>query len=108
MIDATTLEIVTKTRDEWQDLGQSEEGKFKNPKTETYTMVPPIECFSCGEAIPHPGLPKLPESDDIQALQAYDEKLSRLARDYRCPLCGGYAMPPGYQVPGMSPASRGQ
>ena len=88
-IDSETLEVVTKSYGEWQKLGQNH-GKYKNSKTGKYTMVSPLICASCGQKIPVPDLPDLPEGLSRDPLQ---EKAAavKVLRSYKCPKCGGSA-----------------
>jgi len=83
-IDIETGEIISLPREKWLDLG-ARKGKYKNPKTQKYTMVDPIKCVNCGEKI----IPVLvdPETEGPAVLQ------SRMAT-YRCPKCGKLAYPP--------------
>lgn len=77
-IDLGALETMTLTRAEWDELGQLE-GKFKNPNTGKYSMVPAIKCRACGATIPTaPGTYESP----VGAGAA--EELAK----YKCPNCG--------------------
>lgn len=100
-IDSETLELVTKTVDEWQDLGQ-ENGRYKNPKSDTFTMVEPIKCVACGEKIPPPDLPPMPERTEGQSLAEHGEaenaaraQAREILRNHECPQCGERALSEG-------------
>ena len=66
-VDEETLEAISLTREEWRELAEPvpavvEEGadprqvrrvpRWKNPKTGQYTVVPAIQCASCGADLP--------------------------------------------------------
>jgi len=57
-VDEETHEFFDLSRAEWEKLG-SRDGKYKNPKTGTYTIVPSIVCQHCrkrtvGYVLPSP------------------------------------------------------
>ncbi len=78
-----TLEVITKPRGEWIELGCSEENKYKNPKTGNYTMMTPMKCESCGEKIPLVVI-EAPEGLDDEATIRYIENKER---ELICPRC---------------------
>ena len=52
-IDCDSLQLITKTWGEWKSLGQKD-GKYKNPETGKYTMVPTTRDRTTGKKIPAP------------------------------------------------------
>jgi len=98
LIDCESLELITRSRGEWQALGQKD-GKFKNPATGAYTMVVPIICASCGKKIPPAEMPEAlkarPEDSSEEALAALADERRKIRTKYRCPRCGGLANPRG-------------
>ena len=102
-IDSESLELVTKPRREWKRLGQKD-GKYKNPKTDKYTMVVPAICASCGQKIPMsdvalatPGAASDRPLEPEEHLEAM-KKQEALIKEWRCPRCGGYAAPSGMPI----------
>ena len=89
-IDSESLELITKTRGEWDRLG-AKNWKYKNPDSGEYTMVLPIVCAACGEKIPMLDLP----SADMDAQNA---QMRELMDEYECPKCGGQAILAGSPV----------
>lgn len=71
-VDQSTLELMTLTLGEWEDLG-SKNRVYKNPDTGEYTMVEPFICPSCFGKIPGP------RQEDIED------------GVYICPRCGNVA-----------------
>ena len=87
-IDAESLELVTRTRGEWQKLGPKD-GKYKNPNSGKYTMVSPIDCTACGAKIPVPeGVDVDPGSIDMEKRERSMEEEARIMSEYICPVCG--------------------
>ena len=86
-IDTETLEIVAKTMSEWENLGYKG-CHYKNPNTGQYTMTTVILCGACGEKIPPPNVVVDPKNPNPQ-----------LDMNYKCPKCGGAALPPRPQMP---------
>ena len=84
MIDegTSTYETVTKTRREWEELGRKE-GKYNNPDTGEFTMVPAAVCPACLQKIPKP-VPTYGERPAKEEVMAFDQVL----RGYACPKCG--------------------
>jgi endogenous inhibitor of DNA gyrase (YacG/DUF329 family) len=76
LIDSKTMEVMTKTREEWEGLG------YKNPKTGN-RMARVMPCPWCGKEVPLPGR-KQPSPEELQrnpmAAPTY-EKVT-------CPYCG--------------------
>lgn len=87
-MDSESLEVITKTRGEWERLGRQADGKFKNPNTGAYTMVAPMTCASCGEKIPGAAVPPPPRNPTMEEEMAYRRTLEDAMRDHRCPKCG--------------------
>jgi len=86
-IDEDTLETVTLSLGDWQNLGQRN-GRFRNPKTGKYTMLPVMTCASCGAKIPNP-LPmwgETPQTDE--EMSRTRQEFARVMAEYRCPRCG--------------------
>lgn len=106
-IDMETLERKTLKNREWLKLG-SRGGKFKNPKTGKYTMVPIIVCDHCGQAIPFP-MVKDPKEVARLGPQRESEFWAEVARDYVCPRCGKHTRiffdsgPPMKPIPEENP-----
>jgi len=90
-VDVETGEMIVLTIPDWKKLGDKA-GRYKNPRTRTYTMIPVISCQTCGEKMPGcmPG-PSLPEKE--RQLAQYN---------YRCPKCGH----PSLDVPTLSAEER--
>jgi len=82
MIDEQTFETMTKTRREWEELGRKE-GKYKNPNTGEYTMLPAAVCPACLEKIPKP-VPPYGQRPTKEQVIAFDQVL----KEYACPKCG--------------------
>jgi len=90
-IDEKTLQVLVLKAREWEDLGERN-GKYKNPNTGEYTMVPTMRCDSCGGTIP------MHEIYADRALQTH-ENLVKAYNEYMCPLCGEHALPPPPPAP---------
>jgi len=92
LIDIETLELITKSLGEWQELGM-DHGKYKNPNTGRYTMVHPIRCPACGALIP--GVERPPELQgditDLEAVREIEQAFLRAKAEYKCPKCGHFA-----------------
>jgi len=88
-IDKDTFEVMDLSLGQWRKLGYNKEGKYKNPKTGKYTMVPSMTCAHCGKDIPVPELPATGPEGGPEDPMVYEEMM----RNYRCPLCGQLAMP---------------
>lgn len=97
-IDSQSGELVTLTFDEWRKLGH-EGGKYKSPKTGSYTMVVPITCAACGEKIVPPEFPNPPEGDDPDGMQKHEEATMKVREEFKCPKCSK----PAYEMEGMMP-----
>ena len=88
LVDENALAtVLTKTAGEWDKLGK-QGGKYKNPETGQFTMVPAALCAGCNEFIPYPQMGK----DDLTGLsgQARTEKLrdiDRIKYEMVCPKC---------------------
>ena len=88
-IDENTLETVTLSVQEWNDLGHKD-GKFKNPKTGSYSMLLAMDCPHCNARIP------MPIRRSSRMVRAVDEstgkEVMRLEEveevEYHCPKCG--------------------
>ena len=78
-IDKDTLELITLKLGEWEKLGQKE-GKYRNPKTGSYSMVTPIVCDSCAEKIAPPDYPPREEATAGEVLE--------IRSKFMCPKCG--------------------
>ena len=101
MMDRNSMELMTKTRGQWEDLGKDEMGWYKNPKTGEYTMKPPLICASCRKKIPHP---LLLLTDEMKSnLHVEIVAMAQLMVNYKCPLCGKQATAP-MAGPGPGPA----
>ena len=110
-IDAESLELVTRTLGEWQDLGHRN-GRYRNPDTRKYTMVSAIDCVACGKKIPMPEFPVVetapgdvdPGSIDMEKRERSMEEHLRIMSEYTCPVCGERAFPAdGIGPPMMEP-----
>lgn len=95
-IDNKTLESKELMYKEWRSLGHKE-GKYKNPDTGEYTMVPRMKCAACEEWIPGPEMPRIEttkgqpgDPDQMEDRMAQEEKIMR---EYKCPKCSKLAMP---------------
>jgi len=82
MIDEQTFETMTKTAKEWERIG-SKGGKYKNPKTGNYSMLPAAVCPVCLKKIPKP-VPPYGARPTREEVIAFDQVL----REYACPKCG--------------------
>lgn len=94
-MDSESLESVTLPFGKWKRLGYKD-GKYKNPNTGDYTMVPPAICAACGEKIPKPGMelsPK-PGADATDVAEAAQARMDRI-KAAKCPKCGELAAPSG-------------
>jgi len=94
-IDVSDGTLMTLQLQEWRALG-AKDGKWKNPETNKYTMVTPIECVACGKKVIPVDLPKSPElSEDehesMKQMQAYNDEVEKLEDEYKCPKCGKFA-----------------
>ena len=87
-IDRDSLELITLSQGEWDDLGQNERMTYKNPNTGEYTMLGVIVCEACGEKIPRPEAPPYPKKRTEETLSEHAAQFSRIKADYRCPRCG--------------------
>jgi len=81
LIDAQTLETVTKPGGEWNKLGRRG-GQWKNPTTGAYTMCQMTVCPACHKKIPVPPV-DYGGNPTAEKVAAYDAVLA----DYACPLC---------------------
>lgn len=84
LIDVTTGELVTKSYEDWEELGRKGD-RWKNPETGEYTMTKPITCGSCGAKIPPPSSGPDPEGTGLGLIRA-------IARA-NCPKCGKPVVP---------------
>lgn len=88
-IDENTLETVTLSVQEWNDLGH-EDSKFKNPESGSYSMLLVMDCPHCNARIP------MPIRRSSRMVRAVDEstgkEVMRLEEveevEYHCPKCG--------------------
>jgi len=87
-IDKESFEVMELPLGKWRKLGHNKEGRYKNPKTGKYTMVPCMICAHCGKEIPVPEMPA-PGPEGPPDPMVYEE----IMMNYRCPLCGELAMP---------------
>jgi len=76
-IDENTLELVSLPLEEWMHV-DSKDGKYKNPRTGTYSLVGVMQCASCGAKIP---LPDIPANAGAAASL-------HIMENYVCPKCG--------------------
>jgi len=81
MADIKSLEVITLPAEKWAKM-LGENGKYRNPKTGEYTMVPVMTCAACGEKIPKPDIPPDASPADFE----------RYLMEYKCPKCGEPAM----------------
>lgn len=90
LIDCATGELISKGLGEWSNLGQKD-GKYKNPKTNTYTMVTVLECAACKQKIAMPDLPGIMREDEESVsaadARANNAKRAEAIRTYKCPKC---------------------
>ena len=97
-IDLESLEVMTKPLGEWRSLGHKD-GKYKNPNTGNYTMVPTAICAACREKIPMPGMTTstTPSNDAADPPEAGQTRRDRI-RESKCPRCGELAAPSGVAI----------
>ena len=88
-IDAETLDLITKSCGEWEDLG-CKNGKYKNPNTSKYTMVGTILCAHCGELVPDIQMPPMLKGDkmDPEAAREREAAFMQTIAEHKCPFCG--------------------
>ena len=86
LMDYKTLETVTRTIGEWNDLGEVN-NRYKNSETGDYTMVVPMICGSCGEKIPTALQPEGYEQ------MGETNIMNKIDAEYICPKCGKKAAP---------------
>jgi len=79
-IDEKTLDVMTLSLKEWLDLGHKK-GRYKNPKTGTYTMVPVRVCPHCHEQIPIRMIPADKWGTKWEPPRDWE-------KNYVCPKCG--------------------
>ena len=91
-IDSETLEVMKKSLGEWEKLG-SREGRYKNPDTGAYTMVPTMTCPACGEKIPSPFFViSAPAGSGMSEGGTPAGEDREYLAGYKCPRCGASAM----------------
>ena len=97
-IDLKTLEIFTENAEDWDTrYAPDEHGRFKNPRTGTYSMVGIMKCAACGKEIPVPQLPEELEKRFERRPFTNSEhsktkaEIVAFIRAYVCPLCGKLA-----------------
>lgn len=98
-INEKTLELKTLTYREWRKLG-IKEGKYKDPESGDYVMVPPMKCVACEATIPRPMMPAPPAmkpgapgaeprpEEDMMAMEM------KWRKECKCPKCGKNPFPP--------------
>jgi hypothetical protein len=84
-IDMKNLTVITRTLGEWMKLGRGEYGRYKNPDTGEYTMVPPMTCAACGAKIPPP--------PPVDPNAKPGERPPPAEMVYKCPKCTKLAFP---------------
>ncbi len=109
-IDMKTYEEFTETNTDWLDkYAPDQYGRYKNPKTGTYTMVGIMKCASCGKDIPVPQIPDELRPKSVGKGVNYMANKNAMmkaqmdaVRNYKCPLCGK----PASGAPGEAPAAK--
>ena len=91
-----SIESMELTYKKWRSLGHKD-GKYKNPKTNDYTMVPRMQCGACEAWIPVPEMPRFEPrtagTDTPDMMQDRIAQEEKLRLEYKCPKCGELAMP---------------
>lgn len=86
-------DVIEKTLGEWEKDGKKD-GKYKNPTTGEYTMVPFMTCMACGAQIPAVTPPPEAKTNPIN--------LGKWQATITCPKCGKSPFAgPGTRTPPM-------
>jgi cyclophilin family peptidyl-prolyl cis-trans isomerase len=95
-IDAVTNREITRTWQQWQELGYDRKtGYRKHPETGEYTVTVPMECAACHKRIAAPmavyvGLAPGEDATSKQMMVYEDKRMAadiKRQKEYRCPLC---------------------